>query len=117
MSDKKRVKDKQLDRWVFAAESTIHGTGLFANRTIREGEYIGTYWGPQTDNNGMYVLWVYEDEEDENSAIGRDGRNLLRYLNHSAPGNTEFDGFDLYARMSINAGDELTFDYRESEFD
>lgn len=117
MNDNKRVKNSELKEWVYARESTIHGTGLFANRSIRKGEYIGTYWGPQASRNGMYVLWVYEDEQDEDSAIGRSGRNLLRFLNHSAPGNTEFEGFDLYARISIKPGDELTFDYRESEFD
>ncbi len=117
MSDSKRIKNSDLKDWVTAAESSIHGTGLFANRRIRKGQYIGTYWGPQASRNGMYVLWVYQDQEDENSAVGRSGRNLLRYLNHSVPGNTEFDGFDLYARVSIRPGDELTFDYRESVFD
>ena len=117
MSDTKRVKVSELREWVCAAESTIHGTGVFANRTIRRGEYIGTYWGPQASRNGTYVLWVYEQEGDEDSAVGRSGRNLLRYLNHAVPGNTEFEGFDLYARVTIKPGQELTFDYRESEFD
>lgn len=117
MSADKRIQNSDLKSWVYSAPSNIHGTGLFAARAIRRGEYIGTYWGPQASRNGMYVLWVYEDENDESSAVGRSGRNLLRYLNHSKPGNTEFDGFDLYARVNIKAGDELTFDYRESEFD
>lgn len=117
MSVDKRIKNTELKAWVYSAQSTIHGTGLFANRRIRKGEYIGTYWGPQASRNGMYVLWVYEDEHDESSAVGRSGRNMLRYLNHSVPGNTEFEGFDLYARTHIAEGDELTFDYRESEFD
>lgn len=117
MPTSKRVKNNELEKLVFAADSTIHGTGLFANRKIRKGEYIGTYWGPQTSSNDIYVLWVYEDQDDESSAIGRDGKNLLRFLNHSVPGNTEFDGFDLYARISIKQGEELTFDYQESEFD
>ena len=117
MSDNKRVRNAELATWVFAAESGIHGTGLFARREIRKGEYIGTYWGPQARRNGTYVLWVYADDGDELSATGRSGRNLLRYLNHAKPGNTEFDGFDLYARVTIREGEELTFDYRESEFE
>lgn len=47
--------------------------------------------------------------------VGRSGRNLLRYLNHAVPGNAEFDGFDLYARSRIGAGEEITFDYEASE--
>lgn len=117
MSESKRIRNADLKEWVYAAESSIHGTGLFASKAIRKGEYIGTYWGPQASRNGMYVLWVYEDESDESSAVGRSGRNLLRYLNHSVTGNTEFDGFDLYACRPIAEGDELTFDYLESEFD
>lgn len=111
MSNTKRVKNSELQKLVFAAESTIHGTGLFASRKLRKGEYIGTYWGPRAARNGMHVLWVYEEEGDEDSAIGRHGRNLLRFLNHADPGNTEFDGFDLYARVAIVEGEELTFDY------
>lgn len=112
-----RIKNSQLKSWVFSDESAIHGTGLFANRDIACGEYIGTYWGPEAKRNGMYVLWVYEEDGLEENAVGRSGQNLLRYLNHSVPGNTEFEGFDLYARVDICCGDELTFDYQESEFD
>lgn len=116
MSDSKRIQNSELGAWVYSACSNIHGTGLFANKTIKKGTYIGTYWGPQAKRNGMYVLWVY-DEDKEDEAIGRSGRNLLRYLNHARPGNCEFDGFDLYASKSIAKDDELTFDYLESDFD
>ena len=116
MPDNKRTKNSQLNAWVYAKQSTIHGTGLFANKAIQKGTYIGTYWGPQAKRNGMYVLWVY-DEDKADAAIGCSGRNLLRYLNHARPGNCEFAGFDLYARKSIAKDDELTFDYLESDFD
>lgn len=112
----KRIKNMHLREWVYAADSGIHGTGLFAQREICEGEYIGTYWGPAAKRNGTYVLWVY-DEDDQDNAVGRSGRNLLRYLNHAHPGNTAFDGFDLYALKDIDPDEELTFDYLESEFD
>ena len=36
---------KLSDR-VYAAPSTIHGTGLFARQKFAKGEYIGTYEGP-----------------------------------------------------------------------
>lgn len=106
----KRLKNSELKGHVYSDESPIHGTGLFAHRPIDKGEYIGTYAGPIARRNGTYVLWVF-DPDDEDNAVGRSGRNLLRYLNHARPGNAEFDGFDLYARVAIAAGCEITFDY------
>jgi SET domain-containing protein len=100
----------KLRHTVYRSKSSIHGTGLFARKSIKRGEYIGTYNGPEAKHNGTYVLWVYEDE---NQPVGRSGRNLLRYLNHSVPGNAEFDGFDLYALTNIQAHEEITFDYKE----
>jgi SET domain-containing protein len=93
---------------VYSGPSAIHGTGLFARRAIRKGERIGTYQGPVARRDGIYVLWVYDGD---GSAVGRSGRNLLRYLNHARPGNAEFDGFDLYARRHIKPDEEITFDY------
>lgn len=116
MKTSKRISNADLRDWVYAGDSGIHGTGLFARCSIRADAYIGTYWGPQARRNGTYVLWVY-DEGDEDNAVGRSGRNLLRYLNHARPGNTAFDGFDLYALRDIEPHEELTFDYLESEFD
>lgn len=110
MSFKRITKNKHLGKVVYSAPSKIHGTGLFAKRKIKKGEYIGTYHGPDTKEDDTYVLWVYENGEDE-PPVGRDGENLLRYLNHKEPGNAEFDGFDLYARVVIKADQEITFDY------
>lgn len=107
-----RYKNKDLSKHVYSAESEIHGTGLFANRDIKNGEYIGTYWGPETKRNGMHVLWVY-DPEDETDIVGRNGKNLLRYLNHHHAPNIEFDSFDAYATCDISEHDELTIDYGE----
>lgn len=105
------ASNEKLKEIVYSKKSTIHGAGLFAKRKIRKGEYIGTYEGLTAKRNGTYVLWVYEEEGEE--PIARSGRNLLRYLNHSVPGNAEFDGFDLYALKKINPDDEITFDYKE----
>lgn len=116
MGSEKRIKNQELREWVYSSESGIHGTGLFAAKRIKKGEYIGTYWGPTAKRNGMYVLWVY-DEDDEENAVGRSGRNLLRYLNHDRPGNVEFDSYDLFARKNIDQDEELCFDYLSNDFD
>lgn len=105
-----RHRNMDLKELVYAADSVIHGTGLFASRNIDKGEYIGTYWGPEVKRNGTYVLWVY-DAENEDTATGRSGRNLLRYLNHARDCNAEFDEYDLYAMKHISKGTEITFDY------
>jgi hypothetical protein len=110
MALQKKIKNSQLKEYVYSSPSALHGTGLFARQTIKKGDYIGTYHGPKAKRNGTYVLWVY-DHDDEERAIGRSGKNLLRYLNHATPGNAEFDEFDLYARTKIKAGEEITFDY------
>ena len=110
MSESKRQRNRELRSVVYAAQSGIHGTGVFASREIAAGDYIGTFAGPEVRRDGVYVLWVC-DAEDSDSAVGRSGRNLLRYLNHGLPCNAEFEGFDLYARTTIPRDEEITIDY------
>ncbi len=98
----------KLKETVYSGPSDIHGKGLFAKQKIDQGTYIGTYKGPETQNDGTYVLWIYEEGVEP---TGRDGRNLLRYLNHADEGNAEFDGYDLYALKTIDPDEEITFNY------
>lgn len=98
-----RLRDR-----VYAAPSSIHGTGCFARVALARGDFIGTYQGRPARRDGTYVLWVLEDGK---APQGRSGRNLLRWVNHQAPGNARFDGFDLYALGAIAPGEEITFDY------
>nr|WP_209262241.1 SET domain-containing protein-lysine N-methyltransferase [Thiorhodococcus minor] len=94
---------------VYAARSRIHGFGCFARIGFESGDFIGSYAGPTVEEDGRYVLWVYDAEADRVTA--RLGTNLLRWVNHSDEPNAEFDGFDLYAKAAIAAGDEITCDY------
>jgi len=110
----RRRHDRQLAGIVYAGESTIHGTGLFAARYIAAGSYIGTFHGTEADSDGDHVLWVYEHGEDR-EPVGRVGENLLRFLNHAIPANAAFDGFDLYALSDIPRGQEVTIDYEGVE--
>jgi hypothetical protein len=110
MSDTVRTSDQQLEVVVYVSTSPIHGMGLFAVRAIDEGEYIGTFFGPEADEDGTHVLWVYDPDDHEN-AVGRVGVNVLRYLNHALPCNAYFDGFDLYADCLIARDKEITIDY------
>lgn len=113
MTEVRRVRDSHFAGVVYSGDSGIHGTGLFAARRIRRGEYIGTFHGPPARRDGTHVLWVYPEEGD-GVPVGRRGRNLLRYLNHSDKPNAAFDGFDLYARRAIAEHEEITIDYGSS---
>ena len=109
----KKTTDRDLQQIVKKAPSNIHGNGLFALLDFEKDQYIGTYAGIQTTENDTYVLWVYDDN-DEANALAVDGKNLLRYLNHSKKPNTVFYDFDLYANRAIKQGEELCFDYGET---
>ncbi len=87
--------------------SPIHRKGLFAARRIDKDTLIGIYDGPRTDENGPHVLWV----EDEDVEYGIDGRNDLRYVNHSPAPNAVFEGEELRALQAIGPGEEITFFY------
>lgn len=104
------VDDHELKKRLYVQESKIHGQGVFARCPFETEDYLGNYHGPITHENDVYVLWV---EDDQNRWYGIDGKNLLRYLNHSATPNTEFDGDELYALRPIQPDEEITFDYGE----
>jgi SET domain-containing protein len=93
---------------VYRASSPIHGQGCFARIGFAPGDLIGRFHGPPARRNGRYVLWV---DDERGGWIGRSGRNLLRWINHSDWPNACFDGFDLYALRAIVPGDEITCDY------
>jgi SET domain-containing protein len=91
-------------------DSPIHGKGLFATRRFARGTCIGRYEGDITHENSVYVLWV---EYDDGELVGIDGKNELRFLNHSRRPNAEFWGPELIALVDIPRGAEITFDYGE----
>lgn len=101
--------NRDLSGRVRRAPSPIHGFGCFARIAFHAGDLIGTYEGPEVDRDGTYVLWVYDAEG--GALCAREGRNLLRWINHSDAPNAEFDAFELYARSAIAAGEEITIDY------
>ncbi len=100
--------DKSLKKLFYVKESSIHGKGLFTRNKIKKGSYLGSYHGPKTKKNGMYVLWVNEGDDDW---VGCNGKNLLRYINHNAKPCAEFDGLELYALKNIKPDQEITIHY------
>jgi len=104
------LSDEQLHQLFYIQESEIHGNGLYARTRINQGDYMGEYDGPIVSENSAHVLWV---EKYDDVWVGRDGKNLLRYLNHSKDPHAEFVGFELYALRDIEPGEEITIDYGE----
>lgn len=90
--------------------SPIHGQGVYAVRRFRTGAYIGTFRGVETNQDGIHVLWV-TDEDGKQTGI--EGRNELRFLNHDADPNAEFIGLDLFALRNIQPSREIMIDYGE----
>ncbi len=88
--------------------SPIHGQGLFAAERIEADTYLGEYLGPRTQDDGPYVLWI---EEEDGTIYGIDGRNELRFTNHSCEPNGVMEGEHLYALRDIEPGEEITIHY------
>ena len=101
----------KLSSLFYVSESATHGKGLFAKCAIRKGDYMGTYKGPvcyDMDTGGPHVLWV---EGEDGVWHGRDGRNILRYMNHHEEPCAEFDSFDLFALRDIAIDSEVFIHY------
>ena len=109
----KKSKSSRYDQNpnAYVDTSAIHGRGLFARRKIKVDEYIGTYSGPATQNDGMHVLWLWNEQRDRWEGI--DGNNEMRFLNHAKKPNADWWDDELYAIRTIKKGEEITFDYGE----
>ena len=105
------LSEEQLARLYYKKASGIHGEGLYSRGKFKPGDYMGEYDGPVVSDNGPHVLWV---EKYDDVWVARDGKNLLRYINHSENPHAEFIGFELFAVRDINPDDEITIDYGET---
>lgn len=102
--------NKSIEEKIFVKKSSIHGKGCFAKKKIRKGAYIGSYEGITVLDDNIYVLWVQQDHGGWHLI---DGKNDLRFVNHSLTPNAEWDANKLYALRAIEEGEEITFHYGE----
>lgn len=102
--------EKAIKEKVYIAKSKIHGLGVFAKKKIKKNEYIGSYEGDIVLEDDTYVLWV---QQEHGGWILVNGKNELRYLNHSSKPNAEFRENKLYALRTIYPHEEITFHYGE----
>lgn len=89
--------------------SPIHGKGLFAAHLLANGVLIGVYEGPEVIEDGAHVLWI--ESESGDGWVGYDGRNEMRFMNHSSTPNAYMDGLDCFSLREIQRGEEITIDY------
>ncbi len=95
------------------AQSTISGTGLFADRNYQEGYVIGIINGPvvsreqATDSAIEPQPGLYIETEDP-----------WKYINHSCRPNLRLLGIRvIYANRDIVEGEELYLDYSDFIYD
>ena len=117
-------------RWVVAAQSAIHGRGVYARETIPDGTPVIEYTGERitkaearrreqqrlererAGGDGSVYIFTLNARHDVD---GRTHRNIARLINHSCAPNCRVEIIRgriwIIARRDIPAGAELTFDY------
>jgi SET domain-containing protein len=108
--------------------SGIHGNGVFSKELIRKGTRIIEYRGirstidverekPVNDPQNPHHTFLFELSDGTAIEAGISG-NAARWINHGCAPNCEAIEEDgrvfIYARRTIRAGEEFTYDYRLS---
>lgn len=110
--------------FILVQASGIHGTGVFAKRSIPKGTRVIEYAGRRISkaqlleaaDRGERLLTYVLNLDKETAIDGAEQGNDARFINHSCEPNCEVYIFDetpyIYAMQDIPAAAELTFDYQ-----
>jgi uncharacterized protein len=114
-------------RKIFVRDSRIHGRGVYAARSIQEGERIIEYRGeritwkqadrrPPSDPSDPNHTF-YFSLDDGHVIDANVGGNSARWINHSCEPNCETEETEdgrvyIQALRRIRRGEELSYDYR-----
>ena len=120
---KSKAARPRHQRGPFRVGRSRTGLGLYATEPIRTGKFIIEYWGPLVrwdDVDNLQSKYLF----DLNTRWAIDGAprgNTARYINHSCKPNAEPYGvkgkIKIYARRTIQPGEEITYDYGKEYFD
>lgn len=88
-------------------KSTIHGNGVFANKTYSSDSNIAYFDGYVVDHDTRHSLTF--------AGYKIEPTGPLKFLNHSCDPNCYFQDRTLFAKREINAGRELTINYQDTE--
>lgn len=111
-------------------KSTIHGSGVFAARDIKEGERIIEYLGEKitkeesnrrgleqeekSKKTGEGAVYIFE-LDDEYDIDGNFDYNDARFINHACETNCEAENIDghiwIVATCDIKKGEEILYNY------
>ncbi|MEE2757914.1 MAG: SET domain-containing protein [Myxococcota bacterium] len=94
---------------------------IVATEDIAEGRNILTIEGQVTQQPTMYSVQISEHEhidlDDPFQVEQHPERYMWRFLNHHCRPNSVLEGRELRAIKTINAGDEVTFNYNANEYE
>ena len=135
MAEKLRACERTEGERILFGKSGIHGWGLFARRDLEQGEFLVEYRGdrirPHVANDreaqyrregkDMYLFSL----SDEWIVDATDCGSVARFVNHSCAPSVmskivDVDGLPhlvFVARCAVQAGQELTYDYRLAKED
>lgn len=120
------VKKKTGPRFV-VKQSRIHGRGIVAARTLKQGERIIEYKGeliswkeadrrPSADPNDPHHTFLFALSDGKRVIDANVDGNAARWINHSCNPNCETEETDdgrvfIQAIRDIRRGEELNYDY------
>lgn len=83
------------------------GYGLYATKSYRMGSIIFKLEGEEYDHPLRETIYVGDNKHIYDQ--------YGMYINHSFEPTTCINGYNIVALMNLNEGDEITFNYNESE--
>lgn len=107
-----------------AIKKSSSGLGLFATQEIKKGDLVIEYTGEkitEEEANRRGGKYLFELNDDW-TIDGKGRENKARYINHSCKPNSypELDENEerifIYAKRSIKAGEEITYNYGKMYF-
>ena len=85
----------------------VDGKGLILRKSVKKGEIVFILSGEIADHPTRESIHIGDNKHiyDENGI----------FINHSFEPTVRIDGYNVVALMDINDGDEISFNYNDSE--